>query len=185
MGRVAVFLDGGYLDEVLRKEFGAARIDYARLVDLLAGGDELLRAHYYHCLPYQSSPPTPEEAARFGSMQRFCSALNRLDRFQVKLGKLAHRGCDGDGKPIFIQKRVDILIGVDLVRLSVKSAIDRAVLVSGDSDLLPAIQVAKDEGVIFHLYHGGTQNPPHRDLWDAADNRTRFTQEMVNSILRT
>jgi hypothetical protein len=52
MGRVAVFIDGAYLDYVLRDEFARARIDYGRLSEELAGGIDLLRTYYYHCLPY-------------------------------------------------------------------------------------------------------------------------------------
>lgn len=36
-----------------------------------------------------------------------------------------------------------------------------AMIVAGDSDFLPAIEVAKKEGVVFHLYHGAT---PHNEL---------------------
>jgi len=185
MGRVAVFVEGGYLDEILRKEFSMARLDYGKMARLLANPDDLLRTYYYHCMPYQSNPPTPDETRRFSSMQKFCSRLSRLDRFQIRLGKLAFRGFNTAGDPIFIQKRVDILLGVDLVLLSAKRAIERAVLLVGDSDFLPAVEAAKDEGVLVHLYHGGPQNPPHRDLWEAADDRTQIDQALVNSILRT
>lgn len=184
MGRAAVFIEGGYLDQVLRKEFDEARIDYGALVQHLVGSDDLLRAYYYHCLPYQSPEPTQEEAARFGAKQRFYDALNRLPRFEVRLGRIAFRGCDDKGEPIFVQKRVDILLGVDFVLLSAKHAITRAILVAGDSDYLPAVSAAKNEGVLIHLYHGGRTNPPHRDLWDAADERSPITQELIDSVLR-
>ena len=65
MGVTAAFLDGGYLDKVLRFVHPTARIDFQKLVRLMADPDELLRAYYYHCLPYQSNPPTDEERARF------------------------------------------------------------------------------------------------------------------------
>jgi len=150
----------------------------------LAAPDDLLRTYYYHCMPYQSNPPTKDEAERFGSMQRFCSRLTRLDRFQVRLGQLAYRGDNAQGERIFIQKRVDILLGVDLVLLSARHAIERAGLLVGDSDFLPAVHAAKNEGVLVHLYHGGPKNPPHHDLWEAADDRTQLDQAFVNSILR-
>jgi len=64
MGRVAVFIDGAYLDYVLRDEFAKARIDYGGLSERLAGAVDLLRTYYYHCLPYQSPTPTVDEAQR-------------------------------------------------------------------------------------------------------------------------
>jgi len=183
MDRVAIFIDGAYLDYVLRDEFTGARIDYAKLSQHLSRGMTLLRTYYYHCLPYQSNPATADEAERFGRAQKFMSALDRLPRYQVRHGKLAHRGFGDNGKPILVQKRVDILLGVDLVLLSAKQQIANAVLVAGDSDFLPAVAVAREEGVAVHLYHG-TRHPPHRELWDACDERTAFSKQVIDQLLR-
>lgn len=184
MRRMAIFVDGGYLDWILR-DSGAPRIDYEKLAAWIARDHELLRTYYYHCLPYQSSPPSREEAARFGAKQRFFAALRRLDRFEVREGKLEYRGTDrGTGTPIFEQKRVDILLAVDLVLLATRHRIDTAAVISGDSDFLPAIAAAKNEGVMIHLCHGVGPTRPHRDLWDVADIRTTITPTLLDSILR-
>ena len=58
MSVTAVFIDGAYLEKTLLYDHGKARIDFGRLVDVMVEGDDLLRAYYYHCLPYQSSQPT-------------------------------------------------------------------------------------------------------------------------------
>lgn len=65
MGQVAVFIDGGYLDKVVYYDHQNKRLDYEKLVAEIAKPDELLRTYYYHCWPYQSNPPTPEESQRF------------------------------------------------------------------------------------------------------------------------
>jgi uncharacterized LabA/DUF88 family protein len=182
MGRVAIFIDGGYLDFVLRG-FRTPTIGFERLAATLATPDDLLRTYYYHCLPYQSPTPTHEEADRFAAKQRFFHALGRLDRFEVREGKLAFRGLDQTtGRPIFEQKRVDIKLAVDLVLLATKRQITRAALLTGDSDFLPAVQAAKNEGVLIHLYHGEGENQPHRDLWDVADTRTIITETLIKSV---
>jgi uncharacterized LabA/DUF88 family protein len=183
MGRAAVLIDGAYLDFTLRDEFNLARIGYELLSQSLTEGLEPLRTYYYHCLPYQSNPPTPEESERFGQRQRFYAALSRLPRYEVRLGELALRGRDDRGQPIFQQKRVDILLGVDLVLLSARRQITHAILVAGDSDYLPAVTAAKNEGVLVRLVHGSVHRP-HRDLWDAADERVRLTQELIDRIAR-
>ena len=180
MGRVAILIDA----YGLKREFGELRIDFGRLAQELAGGKEILRSYYYNCLPYQSDPPTQEEADRFGKMQSFLNRLNRLPRYEVRLGQLAFRGVRQDGSPIFVQKRVDILLAVDLVLLSAKRQISDAVLVTGDSDFLPAVRTARDEGVGLHLYHF-TQSPPYRGLWDACDERTPITQDLMNRVRRS
>lgn len=180
MGRIAIFIDAAYLQKVMRNEFSSPRLDYAKFSEKIAGGREILRTYYYDCLPYQSHPPTDEEKERFGKKQKFLNALEKYRRFQVSLGRLEKRGKDIDGKPIFEQKRVDILLGVDLALLSAKHQITDAALVAGDSDFLPAIQAAKPEGVVVHLFHGPFA---HRDLLQSCDETTRIDQPFIDSVL--
>lgn len=181
MGRIAIFIDAAYLQFTLKEEFGASRIDFQKLVTRIADGREILRSYYYDCEPYQSDPPTPQERERFGKVQRFHYTLDKLPRFQVRLGKLAFRGLRDDGRPIFQQKRVDIQMGVDLVLLAAKHQISDAAILAGDSDFLPAIDAAKPEGVVIHLFHG---EHPHNDLVARADERTRIDQAFIDSVLR-
>ena len=54
-------------------------------------------------------------------------------------------------------------------------------LVAGDSDFIPAIQVAKNEGSLIRLFHG---EGCHADLWRLADERTRIDQAFVDSVAR-
>ncbi|HEX6748970.1 MAG TPA: NYN domain-containing protein [Longimicrobium sp.] len=185
MGQTAIFVDGGYFDRVSR-DCGSPRIDFGKLATELSRPDDLLRTYYYHCLPYMSPVPTPEEEERYAGKQRFFSALNRLNRFEVREGKLEYRGTDRESnRPIFEQKRVDIYLGVDLVMLATKQRIHRAILITGDSDFLPAIRAAKNEGVLIHLYHGTGPQQPHRDLWEEADDRTVITPDLLNTFLLT
>lgn len=178
MQRVAIFVDGGYLDKVLKKGSRDIRIDYQKLCDYIAGcfphDVEILRAYYYHCLPYQSSPPTPEQSERFGARQRFYDALGKLPRFEVRLGRLARRGSPDNYH--YEQKMVDALLSIDLVSLSLKNKIAYAAIVTGDSDFVPAIKVARDEGVCIWLFH---VERPHNDIWDIADERVELTQDTL------
>ena len=181
-GRVAIFIDGAYLEYILREEFGSPRIDFQALSEELAGNADILRSYYYHCPAYQSDPPTEGERRRYSNQRRFFKALEQLPRYSVRLGRLARRGPDEYGKYRFEQKRVDILLGVDMVLLAAKQSIQEAVLVAGDSDFIPAVSVAKSEGVLVRLFHG--QNP-HSDLWREADERVPITQELIDSVLLT
>ena len=67
MGIAAVFIDGGYLDKILFHDHQNKRIDYGLLVNEMVAPDSLLRAYYYHCLPYQGNPPTNEERDRYAA----------------------------------------------------------------------------------------------------------------------
>jgi uncharacterized LabA/DUF88 family protein len=73
-------------------------------------------------------------------------------------------------------------VGVDLALLAAKHQIADAAIIAGDSDFLPAIEAAKAEGVVIHLYHGRF---PHRDLVTAYDERTAITQAFIGSVKMT
>jgi len=189
MDRAAIFIDGAYLDKLLENEFGRAQIDYGRLADELAQGADILRTYYYHCPPYQSNPPTTDESQRTAARNRFFAALSRLPRFQVRQGKLAYRGKDQNGQPIFVQKRVDIMLGVDMVQLAATRQIAKAVLLAGDSDFVPAVEAVKQHGVLTVLWHGpiraGRNSTVHQELWDACDERFPLTQGVVDACPRS
>jgi uncharacterized LabA/DUF88 family protein len=180
-GRTAIFVDGAYFDFMLREEFGATRIDYERLSVELAGGADVLRTYYYHCPPYQSATPTVDERERQAKFDKFHHSLQSIPRYEVRLGKLEFRGTDGTGRPRFEQKRVDILLGVDLTRLAAKGQITEAILLAGDSDFLPAVAAAKDDGVLVRLFHG---RAPHSDLRLMADERTQIDVAFIEKVKR-
>jgi uncharacterized LabA/DUF88 family protein len=180
MSRIAIFIDGAYLDFLLKDEFKLAKIRHDALAAKMAQGTEILRTYYYNCPPYQSSTPTDDERDRFARAQRFYTALDRLPRYEVRLGRLALRGFNQIGEPIFEQKRVDLMLGVDLALLSGKGQITDAALLAGDSDLIPAVVAAKSQGVVVHLFHGPSY---HKDLWDHADERTVITLDFIRAIM--
>jgi uncharacterized LabA/DUF88 family protein len=197
MSRLAVFVDGGYLDSVSMDEY-SIRADLAKLgeevrkiVDSSTPDSvELLRVFYYDCLPYQGNPPTPDEASRFGKKRSFFSALSYLPRFIVREGRLVFKGLDINGKPIFQQKRVDLLLGLDFALLSGKRQITHAAVIAGDSDLLPAFKVAKEEGVLVWLFHGPRVSQKDgsstfaSELWQEADERCEMDSSFMQRIER-
>lgn len=179
--RIACFIDGGYLDKVLKKAFNSARIDYGKLSLWMANSGELFRTYYYHCLPYQGNPPTPDQSKRYASAQKFIESLQRIDRFTVRLGKLERIGTD-----IYRQKQVDVLFAIDLITLSRnKGLITHAGILTSDSDFLPAIKIAKDEGIIIKLFYcNHPELQPHHELCQVSDERILINNQVIQSILR-
>jgi uncharacterized LabA/DUF88 family protein len=173
--RIAVFIDGGFVEKISQQEFANLRVDYDRLSTVMASGLSHLRTYYYHCLPYQSNPPTEEEKERFANRQRFYNALERIPRFQVRLGRLRRRGND------FEQKGVDVFLAIDLVQLAVKRLITHAAMITADSDFLPAIEVAKNEGVIIRLFHS-QHLERQKELWQCADERIIVDAAFMSQI---
>jgi len=76
---------------------------------------------------------------------------------------------------------VDILLAVDLVQLSVQHQIQRAVLLANDSDFVPAIQIARNAGVVVELYHLDYPKP-HTELKTACDDCIVIDARMVKAI---
>jgi len=179
VARYALFIDGGYFRKVLR-EFQEPRISYLKLSQAVAGREERLRTYYYDCPPFVGRRPSPDDKERQRNFDSFKRALEFLPRFQVRLGRLARYDTAEGVK--FIQKKVDILLAVDLVKLSLEHQIQRAVLIAGDSDFVPAIQIARDAGTVVELYYCSHPRP-HRELMEAVDERKCIDQAFIDRIL--
>jgi uncharacterized LabA/DUF88 family protein len=186
--RCALFIDGAYLDHVIDTEFNRVRVDFHLFAHRLAGADKILRTYYYDCPPYVSATPNDDEIRRAEGKDRFFNALAMLPRFQLRLGHVALRGHDDRGRPICVQKLVDIMLGVDLVQLSATRQITRAIVVTGDVDFVPAIEVAKQQGVLVTLFHGPLNKSDPRDntvnrvLWTSCDERFEISQELIAAV---
>ena len=170
MAKCAILIDGGYLNKVLENDFARVRIDIGKLGEELAGQLERLRTYYYHCMPHVSNPPTQEERDRYAAMDSYIFNLKKLPRFQFRQGKLQRIGSQ------FHQKRVDIWMAVDLVRMSSNKQIDKAILITGDSDLVPAIEAARDAGVVVELYY--SPGARHDELLQSCDERLEITRNL-------
>jgi uncharacterized LabA/DUF88 family protein len=176
MTNCAIFIDGGYFTKVIENYFNRSKISYQRLSDHLSHDTPRLRTYWYDCMPYQSNPPKPEESAKHAAKAKFFHAVTRqVQRFQLRLGRLRKRG---DGS--FEQKRVDVLLGIDMVRLCSKKQIDLVILIAGDADLVPAVEACKEEGSIVRLYYK-TGNVSD-ELLNVCDERYEIDQSLVDSL---
>ena len=187
--RALLLIDGGYLD-FLQRSFGSPRVDYGRMAEAIAEKLDLtlLRCVYFNCLPYLPSAPSAEELDSFRKRQGFYERLQKLPRFEVKLGRLAFRGVDDHtGKPVLEQKQVHVLLTTEMVYAAARRSVDAIILLSGDGDFLPALEVVKREGLTFALVHGsrsGTQLTVHESLWLASDLRLELDMSFLEPLLR-
>jgi uncharacterized LabA/DUF88 family protein len=176
--RAAIFIDGGYLLNRLKDEgVSAEQLEYARLAEHLLSPlrrdspVDLLRAYFYDCPPWVPDEMKEADHRRMESHKDFVDRIESVDRWQVKLGKLERRW-DGN-QEYFEQKRVDVMLSVDLVRHSAAGHIQHAIILAGDSDFIPALATAKESGVTVSLW-GGAPNTIHRDLGRISDELHRF-----------
>lgn len=183
--KAIILIDNGYLSAILRDEFNSTRIDYLALSEEISRGFLRLRTYVYDALPYQANPPTPYQSQLLASKQRFFYSIGQLPSFDVRFGKQRPRGT------VYVQKGVDILLAIDMIRLSSKQQIHKAFLIAGDADYVPVVKASKDEGVSVTLYHSGAiqttadgrQHKKYSDeLWQACDERKEITQALVDKV---
>jgi uncharacterized LabA/DUF88 family protein len=173
--RAVIFIDGAYLQTQLKNSNLEA--DYLHLSDHLLAPLrnslplDLLRCYYYYCPPYMSQEPTEDELKRMDVHDSFVAELQSLGRWAVRLGKLQKRW-EGQ-REVYEQKRVDVLLSVDMVRHAAAGHIQHAVLVAGDSDFVPAVEAAKEHGVTVSLWCGQAKTV-HKDLIALADEVYAF-----------
>lgn len=180
--QAAVFIDGGYLKNVIY-ELSTEKINYHKLVQWACNnGEILLRSYYYGCPPYQSPHPTEDERQRLSKADKFFTALEGGHRFTVRRGRLEKRDNGQGAGTFYVQKQVDLQLGIDMARFVVKKQVGIIIIVAGDSDFIPAVEFAKIEGVIVRLIHGPFETC-HRKLWLAVDERKEITKDVLNTML--
>lgn len=181
MSECAIFIDEGCLRSV-QKHNGEIKLDMRRLCLHLAEGSHILKSYYYGCLPYvHPTKPTQDELEYSRRKEGFLRSLESAHNMYVRLGRLAYRGDDSSGRPIFVQKQIDVMLACDLVVLSTKGVISKAVIVAADGDYIPAIEIAKGEGVEIKLVYGQESTPP-RDMVDLADSVEILSWHLLNAM---
>ena len=141
MDRLAFFIDGFNLYHALQDDpvlKTCKWLDYHKLTRILyPSGDR--KVIFFTALP----PWDQEKKVRHEAYLR----VLRSRGVQVVLGKFKHRfrtcrEC-GQKSRSYEEKMTDVNIATHLFRLAVEDEYDVAVLVSGDTDLVPAIEAVK------------------------------------------
>ncbi|MGK2741024.1 NYN domain-containing protein [Tepidicaulis sp. LMO-SS28] len=157
-----------------------AEVDRIQAHNRLAG-KELLRVYFYDSPPAEKMLMNPVDGTRLDlSKQQSHSqnmslqqSLELFPDFALRMGEMAVRGWKlgpaankklqenpraptaNDFVPDISQKGVDLRIGLDIARLALKDFVDVIVVVTGDSDLVPAFKFARREGTRVFLDHMG------------------------------
>lgn len=174
---IGVFIDGDYLDGILRSEFESVRIDFLTFSQIIIpDGSQRFRTYYYKSVPYISVDSTDEDRQRSDGVEKFLQSLRHLPRFKVRTGEL-NRGQDGQ----FRRKGVNVSMAVDVTRLTTERVIDQVFIVCSDPDILPLVKAIRDMGILTRLYHG--ENVPERMLAET-DEAVRITRDIIDRCKR-
>lgn len=142
---------------------------------------DLYRIFYYDCLPFDKKQhnPVSGKAIDFSNTEQYLfqvalfEELKKKRKIALRLGVLEdHRRwiikpsitkdllkkeitiedlTENDVTYDLRQKRVDIKIGLDIASVTLKNQVDQIILISGDSDFVPAAKLARREGIDFIL----------------------------------
>ena len=150
--RCTVFIDGSNFYFKL-KELGFRNLlefDFSGFVKMLAGKKgSLVKATYY--VGKIRTDGTKKTQQLFRSQRKLLAHLKK-HKITYSLGYLMK----SDGK--YHEKGVDVNIAVDMLVATYENLSDRLILVSSDTDLLPAIVKAKEKGK-FVEYVGFSHKP--------------------------
>lgn len=144
---------------------------------------ELYRIFFYDCEPYTGRQNNPvsgsmvdfSKSPQAVKHRSLLDALEQTPDFAVRRGELVFRGwklgpatlrsiVPGQQPnpltatsflPDVIQKGVDMRIGPDIAALALKRLATSVVLVTGDSDMIPAMRFARREGLRVYLHTMG------------------------------
>lgn len=162
--KMILMIDGGCLRVAARKAKKKYDPDFieAFCANCVAADEELFRALYYDCAPYQGSQKLPVSGTIqvFPASGQWLHDLAKRDLIAVRLGVLKFRGyklkttpvtgiaalTDADFYPDFEQKGVDMRIGLDIASYSALKGIDRIALVTADTDCVAAMKLARKSG---------------------------------------
>ena len=133
----------------------------AFFLEFLEDDERPYRLFFYLAEPYRRKEKQPDgkevdfsvtDQAR--KSDKFISRLSVLNLVAIRKGRLAFRGWKTSSKsgaskyePIFVQKKVDMLIGLDIAHLTANKLVDRILIFSYDTDLQPALKVARIGGL--------------------------------------
>ena len=164
MKATIVLIDGGFLRNQAKK----ASIHYKPAFiqkfahKCIASDEECLRNLYYDCAPYTGSATQPVSGTTrtFSGSDAWLHEIAALDLFAVRRGVLKFRGfqrnnkalpgtipTDADFDPQFEQKGVDMRIGLDIAAYSTGHLAERIILITNDTDCVPAMKFARKEGL--------------------------------------
>lgn len=127
-----------------------------KIIDFSRSGEYDFRKKFFEQLKRKR-----KVALRLGHLMTYkkwkisSDSLKALLRKDVSVEDLTEKEVSLD----VVQKGTDIKIGIDIASLALKKQVSRIILISGDSDFVPAAKLARREGIDFILDPLSTNQP--------------------------
>lgn len=137
--KVTVYIDGNNFYKYLRdKEINfpkGTKFNFSKFVDFLVGGRELVSKRYYVGVA-RNIDDSDKSKQIVSGQQKFLSKIEN-EGFIIKRGRVMY------DKGRIREKGTDVKIAVDLIVGAVEDIYDTIILVSSDTDLIPAIKYVR------------------------------------------
>lgn len=167
--------------------------EYRRLYRIFYYDCPPINKKVYHPLLDRTIDLGKSDSYKWG--MEFFDELRRRRKFAVRLGKLSENTAQYTLNPPVVrklikgsitpadikeedfsfhveQKGVDMRIGVDIISMALKKQVQQIILVSGDSDFVPAAKQARREGLdVILAPMGATIKPELHEHIDGLKNR--------------
>ncbi len=172
--RVAVFIDGSNLYFKLRTliptKMDFIRYRYRDLIDSLLNSDERISYAGYYVGVVRDTKRTKNHTKALELVQNQQKVFGQLQHQQIEIvkGYLLER----DGK--FFEKGVDVRLAVDIVSMAHDKKYDIAMVISSDTDLIPAMQKAQSHK--REIVHVGFEHQPSLALIRCATRSRLITR---------
>lgn len=137
------------------------------------------KAFYYDAFPVQNEQEAPSEyERRVASITALHDEIASTDGYRMYEGDARKRRRKGNALE---QKKVDVMITVDMLIHTIRKNMDEAALIAGDLDFKPLLDALSNEGMFVRLYYpiGATS----RELKEAADARVALSPRQICSWL--
>ena len=174
--RIAIFIDGGNFYRKIRENGlvpKGVKFNYVKFAEFLAR-EMLVVAKCYYIGIVRNHDRSEKSQKMVESQQKLLSGLEN-DGYEVKRGKIVY-----DNK--IREKGVDVQIAIDLIIGAVENVYDVAVVVSSDTDLIPAIRYIRAKGK--RVEYVGFSKAPSIGMIKESDDRILLLQEHFHEFLK-
>lgn len=175
--RIAIFIDGGNFYRKIRQD-GAVpkgtKFDYVKFAEFLARGRKISAKTYYIGV-VRNYDQSEKSQQMVESQQKLLSSLEN-DGYQIKRGRVVY-----DNK--IREKGVDVQIAIDMVIGAAENAYDTAVIISSDTDLIPAVRYVRSKGK--RVEYVGFSDAPSLGMIKESDSRILLLKEQLGDMLKS
>lgn len=173
--KTSVLVDGGYLREVLNIKRGHRYYPKAEEVEIFCKNTLLKENEYLYRVFFYDAKPDNDKNADY-----FYNKIESLPFFALRMGRLVNHTAKG-AVANYVQKGVDMKIGLDIASMAYKKLVDRIVIVTNDTDLIPAIKLARINGIQVRTVNLDSIHSlfqAHSDMWEKIEIHDHFTESL-------